>query len=290
MNGVRTCACITLVLAMVGCSGGTDAGGAPIISPTPSSSTPPHNSRLAWQPCTSVVSGDSGSAVALPGGYWYGTLTNDTEERSEPFWTIVTEDGRFRSGTYDYQSSYDVETGWAGAVVVDGNTLTATAMGYADEAANTSSVWTVSNHVGEVTFAGVIAERDTISGDWVDTTGDHGCFELFYSEPYENSSLLSQMTGIWTAYGKTSNPYVVLTVDADGRFLGQGALGCTLSGNVALSDKDYGLYEIQSAVSGCALAGSYSGFAGLDYVFYPERVLWISMDDGTRNLRITLDD
>ena len=278
--------CVAIAALGTACDRGE--GRPPVAARVPPSTSAPQTS-LPWQPCEARSTGHAGLADVRPGGYWYGTMSNDAKKTTDPFWLIATDDGRFRSGTYDYQTIRNDETGWVGTIAVDGETLDAVAAVYKDDKKYTGTSWVNSNRVGDVTFAGTIAAGDNIRGDWADTAGGDGCFEVFYSAPW-GDPILNNMTGVWTAYGNNSTPLLVVTVDAAGGLFGQGALGCTLSGDTTLIDDYLGIFEIRSTISGCPAAGIYAGIAKLDYVFGPERSLWIHMDNGKRGIRLGLSD
>jgi hypothetical protein len=76
----------------------------------------------------------------------------------------------------------------------------------------------------------------------------------------------------------------------DGRGAGQDARGCLQSGQFALIDERYDLYEVAVTVLGCPLAGSYSGLASLREVYWGIRPgMTVSVDDGTHAFTISLE-
>jgi hypothetical protein len=203
---------------------------------------------------------------------------------------IVAPDGRFRGRTYDYYRYYDFEMQWAGTLAADSDAVDGAAAVFAEAGNDAGAAWLTSHRVSDLAFAGEFVDGEVLNGDWEDSAGRFGCFALDLFESYGDTSLLGDMTGTWTGYGPGSRPQMTFTVDADGSFVAQDIFGCTATGRVELLDQQFGLFDIQSTISGCPLAGSYSGFATIDFVFYPERTVAIYMDDGTRGLQVRLDD
>lgn len=296
MRRLRMCAVLALVVMLSGCNDSSDVAQVPKSStgtppaPTTPPPPPPPTSSLPWQPCTDASSDRSDRIEGLPTGYWAGTLTDDVRQTTDPFWLIVAPDGRFRGKTYDYYVYYDPEIQWVGALDPDSDVLQASASVFSDVTWDGKTAWRTSNLAADLSFDAGFNDVGTLVGDWEDSTGNLGCFELEYFPSYGDTSLLGDMTGVWTAYGPGSKPLMTFTVDTDGSFNAQDIFGCASTGQVALLDQDLGLFDVQTTMSGCPLAGSYSGLATLGYIFYPERVVAIYMDNGTEGLQVTLDD
>jgi hypothetical protein len=114
-------------------------------------------------------------------------------------------------------------------------------------------------------------------------SGESGSFEFFYDPTfYERSSPLALLTGSWTSYDELLNPDVTFTIAADGSFSGQSSTGCTSIGQFSVIDAAFNLYEIQSTVSGCPIAGDHVGLAFLADFFVPNDALFFAVDNGSR--------
>ncbi len=214
-----------------------------------------------------------------PGGIWYGTLTNDTNVVTEEFVALSADDGRIRL------ISAVSEVQFVGTISVDGTALSGTLRAFADLNVN----WLDGNHVVDSAFTGVITQRDSITGTWQNTSGESGTFELFYDVLNDRASDVSLLAAVWTGYDDFLNPVVTFTIDANGSFNGQNAMGCTSSGQFNAIDAAYNLYEIQSLIENCAIAGSYTGFAVLADIAVANDALFISVDDGAQTILLALE-
>jgi len=245
---ITTC----LVLALAGCGGGGSGD-----SPAPNPPTPPP------PPPTD----------ALPGGHWFGTVTNDLHAVTEEYMAMVDENGRFRF------ASVDSAVQMSGNFAIVGNALTGDGIAFADAGV----VWLDSTSATPVTIEGTISSRSEMSGTWVTAAGELGTFEFFYDPTfYERASPLNLLAGSWIAYDENLNPQVTFTIAADGSFVGQNTLGCNSIGQFVIIDVDFNLYEVQSTIADCALAGDYVGLAFLGDLVAPNDVLILANDNGSR--------
>ena len=213
-------------------------------------------------------------ASQAPGGLWYGTLTNDMNLVTEEFIALTTDDGRMRL------ISVDSDVQFHGPVAVTGNTLGGTVRAFADAGVN----WLDGNHVVDTGIAATVAQRDSLAGSWQNSSGEAGSFEFFYDALHEKDSDTALLDGVWTAYDDFGNPVLTFTIDANGGFTGQNLLGCTSIGQLSVVDAAFNVYEIQSEISNCPLAGSYSGLAFLADLAGLNDALLLSIDDGTRTI------
>ena len=72
------------------------------------------------------------------------------------------------------------------------------------------------------------------------------------------------------------------SIAGDGSFVGQNTLGCNSMGQFATIDADFNLYEVQSTIADCALAGEYIGLAFLGDLLVTNDVLILANDNGSR--------
>jgi len=240
--------CLALVTAGCGGSGGSSA---PVTGPGPT--LPP--------------------ADAAPGGHWFGTVTNDLSTVTEEYIAMVDENGRFRF------VSVDSAVQFSGNFTVTVNDLAGDATAFAD----VGVVWLDGSPATPATLAGTIVERDAMSGTWMTDSGESGSFEFFYDPIfYERASALDLLAGTWTSYDEFLNPAAIFSIGADGSFSGQNTQGCSSAGRFALVDADFNLYEVQSTVTGCAIAGNYAGLAFLADFFVPNDAMVFAVDNGSR--------
>jgi len=240
-----------LALALTGCGGGS-SGDSPPPNPPPPPPAP---------------------TDALPGGHWFGTVTNDLHAVTEEYIAMVDENGRFRF------VSVDSAVQMSGNFAIAGDTLTGDGTAFADAGV----VWLDSTSATPVTIEGTISSRSEMSGTWTTVAGELGTFEFFYDPTfYERASPLNLLAGSWIAYDENLNPQVTFTIAADGSFVGQNTLGCNSMGQFTVIDADFNLYEVQSTITDCALAGEYIGLAFLGDLLAPNDVLILANDNGSR--------
>lgn len=251
-------ACVAMTLA--GCGGG--GGSSPTPPPPPPAPPPPPPSD------------------ASPGGHWFGTVTNELSAVTEEYIAMVDENGRFRF------VSVDSAVQFSGNFVVTQNALTGDAMGFAD----TGVFWQDGTSATPTNVTGTVAEGDTMTGNWTTDSGESGTFEFFYDPTfYERAVTLAMLGGVWTGYDEFLNPVVTFTVAADGSFTGQNAQGCNSIGQFTVIDPQFNLYEIQSTISDCVIAGNYIGLAFLADVLVPNDVLILAIDNGSRAIAMGLE-
>lgn len=215
----------------------------------------------------------------LPGGLWYGTLSFDTSLVTEEFVAMTADDGRYRL------VSVDSDVQFRGEAHVSGFDLVSSGKAFADQGVN----WLNGNHVVNVSIHSSITERDAWSGTWENASGESGSFEFFYDALYEKGASTGLLESTWTGYDDMRNPAVTFTIDADGSFTGQNAMGCTSSGRFTAIDPRFNLYDVQSDIANCSLAGTYTGFAMLADIVAPNDILVLSIDDGARAILLGLE-
>lgn len=242
--------CFALVLAACGSEG---TGAPPDPSPAPPLPPPP--------------------ADAKPGGHWFGFLTNDFNMVTEVYIAMVDENGRFRF------ASLDSAVQMSGNFSVSGNDLTGEGTAFADAGV----FWLDAKSATPVTIGATITERSEMSGTWTTVAGEFGSFEFFYDPAfYERASPVDLLAGTWIGYDELENPDVAFTIAADGSFTGQNSMGCNSVGQFAVIDASFNLYEVQSTIADCALAGEYAGLAFLGDLLVPNDALVFATDNGSR--------
>lgn len=234
---------------------------------------------LALAACGGGGSGAPQGTVTVPpppdqvaSGLWFGTLTFDSAMSSEDVIGIVSEDGQFR------MISADTLVQMSGNVSVDGSSLSGTGKAFASP----GGIWPDGSSVADLSMTATVTQHDSISGAWSTTAMESGTFEWVYDPLYERDSSLSLLEGMWTAYDDLGNMDVTFTIQDSGSFDGQNAQGCVSAGQFTIIDAAYNVYEVHSTVSGCAIAGDYSGHAILADLLAPNDIMVFAVDDDNR--------
>jgi hypothetical protein len=235
---------------LAACGGGSSA---PAISPPPPLPPPP-------------------PATQESGGVWFGTLTNGMI--TEEYVGITTDDGRFRLVSVDSKVQFH------GLSSVTGVNLDGTGRAFAD----TGFTWLDGTAVVDVTISAIIAERDSWSGAWQNASGESGTFEFFYDDLNDKDSDAALLEGVWTGFDDDLNPNSSFTIEATGSFTGQNTSGCVSSGQISVIDAKFAVYDVASIITGCPIAGTYSGLAVLADIAVPNDLLAITIDDGVRTI------
>lgn len=276
--GRRVTALLWIAAALIAGCGGSGRQPATPVTQVPPQQGPanPELPPAAALNCDAIAAdpGSGNSALdALPGGIWTGTLTNVTSGKNSHIEGLVAEDGQVQI------VSYSAGPILSAVLTTHGDLFTGTGLAYAGP----NDQWSDGSRVTAIDTSGVVAERASIRGTWNSVSGDSGCFELghYGGWLYEDESSLEPLAQVW--HGDPT-----LTVDQDGRFFGQGT--CTWSGEFALIDTRYNMYELNADLSDCGNAGSYHGLAYRGYVFVPERILVLAINSEQRAMRIVLDD
>jgi len=273
MNKVLPVSCAVLLLSAAGCNDGMS-----VTKVTVPDVLPPLSTQT---PDCSTESFVSASVLdALPGGIWQGTLVdcaNDT--RQELTTVMVSEDGRFRIIANEHLL--------AGSLQTSGDLFRGGGIDFAPPGVEYFSGPTTNLFV-----EGRIDERQVLEGRWGTEWGHYGYFTFYYDQQaYERPTSLADLAGVWPSYATHSGSPIegVWTIEPDGRFNGQDALGCLQSGQFSLIDDRYSIVSVQLTILGCELAGSFSGLARReDLVDWWEHGINMSVDDGARAFRILL--
>lgn len=212
----------------------------------------------------------------LFGGFWLGTMSFESGQITEEYIALVTEDGQFRflSATMPFLFS--------GVQATNDGSVSATGQGITD------LVFLDGTHSTAFTAEGTLVEREGFSGAWSTTAGDAGTFDFSYDPEYERPSSLALLEGVWSAYDDFGSPVATFTFDPSGTFNGQNVAGCSSLGDVMIADGRYNVYLVNSTISGCGIAGDYSGMAALADVNGSNDAMVLTIDDGSRAILLGL--
>lgn len=254
MNASRGYLLACVVVVFSGCGGGSGGSSEPgPVSPPPPPPPP--------------------AADALPGGHWFGTVTNEFNAVTEEYIAMVDENGRFRF------VSVDSTVQMSGNFTVAGNDLVGDGTAFADAGV----FWLDASSATPIDIEATILERSEMSGTWTTDAGEFGSFEFFYDPTfYERASPVDLLAGSWIAYDELLNPETTFTIATDGSFTGQDVSGCNSMGQLAEIEPGFNLYEVQSTVADCTLAGDYIGLAFLADLLVPNDILIFAIDNGSR--------
>ena len=279
MNKVFQLSSAALLLLVAGCA--DDRGVAGPDAPSGQSPPPPTAPPTQSIDC-STLSFDATSAVdALPGGIWRGSLVDCANNLRYDFATaMISEDGRFRIlGEHEHVLAGVLQTR---GDLFQGQGLDFARAGIEYFSGPSTGLW----------VAGRVSERQALQGRWGTEWGFYGYFTFEYEQAvHERATSLAEFAGVWPLYAVYSENHVegTWTIEADGRFDGQDDMGCLQSGQFSLVDERYSIVAVQMTVTGCALAGSYSGLAQLeDLVDWWQKSITISVDNGSQALRILM--
>lgn len=250
----------TLVLLLVltllnACSGG--GGGQAPGAPPPVNNPPPAVSKL--------------------GGFWSGDMTIDSAQGTEECGALITEDGQFRflciftdlhlAG----MSSRNMNT-------LSGSGLAFSSLGFLD-----------GSFVQDVVVEATLIAETSLTGTWVTAAGDSGSFDMVYDIEYEKLSSLDLLEGVWQGTDELGNPNVTFTIDNLGSFTASNSNGCNSSGMFLLLDSDYNIYQMDSTIVDCSIAGDYSGMALVFEDVVADDSILFSINDDQRAFLVGLE-
>ncbi len=212
------------------------------------------------------------------GGFWTGTLSIDGVPGTQDLIGISTDDGRF------HFISADTEAQFVGTAQADGTSVTGSGTAYAPP----GSMWRDGSTVTTVTMSGTITERDSFAGSWSSGAGESGRFNFAYDPDYEKDSSLGLLAGDWC--DDCFNPVVSFRIFQDGQFTGSNTLfGCTSSGRISIIDSRFNVYQIESTIAGCAIAGDYTGLGALGDIIQPNDFLVFFINNAQRAMLVGLE-
>jgi hypothetical protein len=214
------------------------------------------------------------TADPIIGGIWFGYNFTDQVGDSQAFIGIATEDGQFRYLEMPTQVQF------VGTVTFNGEI--AEGSGVALAAPGTS--WTDTSTVSTLDISGFVVERESIEGDWSLVSGETGNYWLLFDSVYFKDSSLDLTAGAWTIVDDTGAETGTLTIEVDGSLSGQDITGCLYSGNLAIIDTQYDVYDVSVTISNCGGAdGVYTGFGALGDDLELNDSMVLITDDGSRS-------
>lgn len=263
MNAGFRSMCIGLALVTASCGGGGNDS-APVVAVSPPPSPP-----LSPPP--------SPPDIDFVGGTWFGTTVNDATMSTEVVTAMMSEDGRFRLLWLDLGTLDRSDGLMTGNVAISESAFTADGLAYAA----TGTTWSDGSLISTVTITGTIDRSEgTMTGGWASASGDSGSFQLHHVDIYWGSdSSPRHIEGVWVAIDTSMNAYAAITIDGDGSFSGQDARGCNFTGRFSPIEPRANMYDVQTTISGCDIAGGYSGLAMRDGWY---DVVYLSIDDNVR--------
>lgn len=238
----------------------------------------------------SACGGGGGSAPANPppvvnppppveklGGFFSGEMSIDSAMGSEECGAMVTEDGQFRFLCIftDLQiagmSSRNVNA-------MTGTGLAFSTLGFLD-----------GSFVSNASIVATLVPGTSLVGTWTTDAGDAGSFNMVYDAEYEKASSLAFLEGVWQSVDIDGNPDASFTIDNLGSFTASNSNGCSSSGTFLLLDSRYNIYQMDSSIVGCALAGDYSGMALLFDDFATNDGMLFAISNDQRALLVGLE-
>lgn len=107
-----------------------------------------------------------------------------------------------------------------------------------------------------------------------------GPLGIGYEDQISNIAWSTSLSGGWDGLGDDYGlGDIGWSVDTAGQLNGSDSSGCSYVGRTALVDSRYNLIEVEATLSGCAILGTYTGFAMKSSGPFNDR-LWVSIDDG----------
>lgn len=213
------------------------------------------------------------------GGFWVGVLTFDMNQTSELFVGLVAEDGRFRF------LSAESLTQFIGTQQIDTSHVIGSGLGYA----NTGTLWLDGTAVVTVSTDAMLLQRDSFNGSWSTSSGESGSFDFFYDAEYERASALPLLQGVWIAYDDLGLANATFTIDSTGQFSGQNVAGCTSSGQFSIIDDQINLYQVDSTIANCFIAGDYTGLATIGDINTSNDAIIMSVSNSVRAIVLGLE-
>ena len=219
------------------------------------------------------------TADPIIGGIWFGYNFTDQVGDSREFVGIATEDGTFRFLELATQVQF------VGTVTFDGEV--ALGSGVAIAAAGAS--WSDTSTVSALDISGFVVERESMQGDWSLAAGETGNYWLLFDSVYFKDSSLDLTAGVWTMVDDTGAETGTLTIEVDGSLSGQDIAGCLYSGNLAIIDMQYDVYDVSVTISNCGdTDGVYTGFGALGDDLELNDSMVLITDDGSRSFAASM--
>ena len=117
-----------------------------------------------------------------------------------------------------------------------------------------------------MTIAGTLSPQSYIAGTFTAGAEEGQLTAAYQAKLYERAVSLSDFTGNWNMRDATSVTGAVV-FQADGSFTGTGTgtnnAGCSYNGQVTIPNGSFNAESVTLTISGCSLAGNYSGLSTL---------------------------
>ncbi len=290
--------CTELLLVITGCGGGGGGGAQPLAAQErpppenpPPASPPPYlyiDPAEAAIECANIIGPAQGSAISnnlversevavSPGRIYSGIFYDCTNWGAIHVDATVSEHGVFH--IHSYLNSVQLLNLLSGSLQTDGDSFQGSGRWFSLYDGVSAGLW----------LDGVVDERKNLAGHWGNEWGHFGLFKLAY-DSYDNKwppgaspiEIKREMSGMYWG----SDVQMTWTVETDGQFNGGDTTGCEYAGQFAPGDPRYNLVEVEFTVTGCAVAGRYSGFGrwhwGDDSGGPP--ALYFKVDDGEEGI------
>ncbi len=225
------------------------------------------DSSKAIHGATSVAVTNGGTVATAPtgGGIYLGSIQiatgADTGTNLETVF-IVSESGQLAGATAKSLTS-PVTALFTGGLAVDTN-LNLAASG--SLIAGPGFTLPDGGTVAPMTIAGTLSPQSYIAGSFTAGAEEGALTGAYQAKLYERAVALSNFTGNWNIRDATSVTGTVV-FQADGSFTGTGSgtnnAGCFYSGQITIPNGSFNAESVTLTISGCALAGSYTGLAAL---------------------------
>ncbi len=256
------CACAALLLALIGCGGG--GGGGSVAEALPPKENPPPPAEEAFD-CSGQGPVENEVPIdVMPSGTFSGTFVDCVTGDEIPVIAMVGAEGVFRVISYDEEGK--VRNLLTGSLQPNGGPFQGSGRWFNEPGVGTGFA-----------LDNLMDKGESLEGRWSNEWGSYGIFRLTYESSATTSVIsIDKQLYLIGRGGEGNENDVSWTIASDGRINGKDSIGCVYTGQL---DIRVPLYEVQFTVAGCALAGSYSGFAGFgEGPWSPVLVFWV--DDG----------
>lgn len=247
---------LLLSLVLCSCGGGSGPSAGPPVAPPPPPPAP----------------------VEKLGGLWFGEMVMDSVGGSEECGALITEDGQF------HFLCVFTDLLLAGTSSRSGQELTGSGIAFSSDGFLDGSF------ASSLTIQATLISETSLVGTWsTASAGDSGSFDMIYDAEYERPSSLSLLEGVWQATDELGNPVASFTFDNLGTFTAQNVNNCTSMGSILVLDDRYNIYQANSTIVGCPIAGDYSGLSLVSDFLSVNDAMLISINSADKALLVALE-
>jgi len=246
--------------------------------------------------CNSAPPVKETDVVALAEGLYSGTLFNCASGGGEQVQFWVDEDGEFHFFPplltlimADMGGDVDAIHNVVGSLQIDGNRFQGSGLQFAPPGRRYFSGGATGFWMDGLVATGKsldidgsdlgVAGGQNLEGRWGTDWGGYGYFTLAKLGLPDTSHKM-QLVGTWHGSGMVYNETIAWDFDADGLINGHDTSGCEYSGQLRLVDSAYLVYKLDVTVTGCEVAGTYSGILHQETGGNWGDFLSVSLDDG----------